>query len=240
MLAKHFAPGDKKVQKKLLLVQRSQSKVARPSTLVSFERALLVEYACQIWSLYLLWLKSYSEGYCWQQIYRCGGITAILIILPWWQWCPWENSQAAISPSKALSRSKLERLKTKQKDRMKTKIQVIFIVEFSECSLYADSWITLIMLRSLPHWCEMWCWQYVALSNYSKHISFNVIGHTSIRVSDTSRRSEWHSTLLCLMLHFKQYAFFTIPFTGKSWNHTILIAKGTLHIVYIIRKNKWN
>ena len=39
-------------------------KVTRSLTLVSFERALLVEYACQIWCLfdYLLWFKSYSEG----------------------------------------------------------------------------------------------------------------------------------------------------------------------------------
>ena len=39
-------------------------KVTRPLILVSFERALLMEYACQIWSLYLFLFKSYS----WQQI----------------------------------------------------------------------------------------------------------------------------------------------------------------------------
>ena len=37
-------------------------KVTRSLTLVSLERASLVEYACQIWSLYLLQFKSYSEG----------------------------------------------------------------------------------------------------------------------------------------------------------------------------------
>ena len=36
-------------------------KVTRSLTLVSFERASLVEYACQIWSLCLLQFKSYSE-----------------------------------------------------------------------------------------------------------------------------------------------------------------------------------
>ena len=37
-------------------------KVTRSLTFVSFERALLVEYACQITSLYLLQFKSYSQG----------------------------------------------------------------------------------------------------------------------------------------------------------------------------------
>ena len=36
-------------------------KVTRLLTLVSFERASLVEYACQIWSVYLLLFKSYSK-----------------------------------------------------------------------------------------------------------------------------------------------------------------------------------
>ena len=35
---------------------------------LSFERVSLVEYACQIWSLYLLRFKSYSEGQSSQQI----------------------------------------------------------------------------------------------------------------------------------------------------------------------------
>ena len=34
--------------------------ITRSLTLVSFERVLWVEDACQTWSLYLLWFKSYS------------------------------------------------------------------------------------------------------------------------------------------------------------------------------------
>ena len=36
-------------------------KVTMSLTLVSFERKSLVEYACQIWRVYLLRFKSYSE-----------------------------------------------------------------------------------------------------------------------------------------------------------------------------------
>ena len=37
-------------------------KVTRSLTLVSLEKVSLVEYACQIWSLYLLGLKNYGQG----------------------------------------------------------------------------------------------------------------------------------------------------------------------------------
>ena len=37
-------------------------KVTRSLTLVSFERVSLVEYAYQIWSIYLLRFKSYGQG----------------------------------------------------------------------------------------------------------------------------------------------------------------------------------
>ena len=37
-------------------------KVTWSSTLVSFERALLVKCACQIWIIYLLWFKRYVYG----------------------------------------------------------------------------------------------------------------------------------------------------------------------------------
>ena len=37
-------------------------KVTRSLAMVSFERVSLVEYACQIWSLYLLRFKSYGQG----------------------------------------------------------------------------------------------------------------------------------------------------------------------------------
>ena len=60
-----YAPGGNKVEKAIF-----SFKVTRSLTLVSFERASLVEYACQIWSLYLLRFKSYSEGYSWQQTNR--------------------------------------------------------------------------------------------------------------------------------------------------------------------------
>ena len=52
-----------KVQKAIFSF-KVKVKVTRSLTLVSFERASLVEYACQIWSLYLLLLqfKSYSKG----------------------------------------------------------------------------------------------------------------------------------------------------------------------------------
>ena len=48
VLVKHYAPGGKKVQKAIF-----STKVTRSLTLVSFERASIVEHACQIWSLCL-------------------------------------------------------------------------------------------------------------------------------------------------------------------------------------------
>ena len=56
-----YAPGGNKVEKAIFSF-KVKVKVTRSLTLVSFERASLVEYACQIWSLYLLRFKSYSEG----------------------------------------------------------------------------------------------------------------------------------------------------------------------------------
>ena len=47
---------------RLILSFKVKVKGTRSLTLVSFERVLLVEHACQIWSLYLLLFKSYSEG----------------------------------------------------------------------------------------------------------------------------------------------------------------------------------
>ena len=58
---KHYAPGGNKVQKAILSLN-VKVKVTRSLTLVSFERASLEEYAYQIWSLYLLRFKGYSEG----------------------------------------------------------------------------------------------------------------------------------------------------------------------------------
>ena len=54
-------PPQKKVEKTIFSF-KVKVKVTRSLTLVSFERASLVEYACQIWSLYHLRFKSYSEG----------------------------------------------------------------------------------------------------------------------------------------------------------------------------------
>ena len=56
-----YAPGGNKV-KKAIFSFKVKVKVTRSLTLVSFERAPLVEYACQISSLYLLRFKNYSEG----------------------------------------------------------------------------------------------------------------------------------------------------------------------------------
>ena len=56
-----YAPGGNKVQKAIFSF-KVKVKVTRWLTLVLFERALLVEYACQIWILYLLRFKSYSLG----------------------------------------------------------------------------------------------------------------------------------------------------------------------------------
>ena len=58
---KHYAPGGNKVQKAIFSF-KVKVMVTRSLTLVSFERASLVEYACHIWSLYLLRFKNYSEG----------------------------------------------------------------------------------------------------------------------------------------------------------------------------------
>ena len=54
-----YAPGSNKVEKAIFSFK---VKFTRSLTLVSFERASLVEYACEIWSIYLLRFKSYSEG----------------------------------------------------------------------------------------------------------------------------------------------------------------------------------
>ena len=58
---KHYAPGGNKVQRAIFSL-KFKVKVTRSLTLVSFERVSLVEYACKIWSLYLLQFNSYSEG----------------------------------------------------------------------------------------------------------------------------------------------------------------------------------
>ena len=55
------APGNNKVQNWLFLVL-VMVKVTSSFTLVSFERVSLVEYVCQIWSLYLSRFKSYGQG----------------------------------------------------------------------------------------------------------------------------------------------------------------------------------
>ena len=54
-----YAPGGNKVEKAIFSFN---VKVKVTRSLVSFERASLVEYACQIRSLDLLRFKSYSEG----------------------------------------------------------------------------------------------------------------------------------------------------------------------------------
>ena len=56
-----YAPGGNKVEEAIFSF-KVEFKVTRYLTLVSFERASLVEYAYQIWSLYLLRFKSYREG----------------------------------------------------------------------------------------------------------------------------------------------------------------------------------
>ena len=61
-----YAPGGNKVEKAIYSF-KVKVKVTRSLTLVSFERAPLVEYA---WSLYLLRFKCYNEGYSWQQTNR--------------------------------------------------------------------------------------------------------------------------------------------------------------------------
>ena len=49
--------------KSKLVIFSIKVKVKRFLTLVLFERVLLFDYACQIWSLYLLGFKSYGQGY---------------------------------------------------------------------------------------------------------------------------------------------------------------------------------
>ena len=56
VLVKHYASGGNKVQKAIISF-KVKVKVTRSLTLMSFERAPSVEYACQIWSLYLFSLK---------------------------------------------------------------------------------------------------------------------------------------------------------------------------------------
>ena len=50
------------LKKKAIIRTKVKVKFTSSLILVSLERASLVEYACQIWSLYFLWFKSYSEG----------------------------------------------------------------------------------------------------------------------------------------------------------------------------------
>ena len=61
VFVKHYAPGSNKVQKAIFSF-KVKVKVTRSLTSMSIERASLVEYACQIWSLYLSRFKSYREG----------------------------------------------------------------------------------------------------------------------------------------------------------------------------------
>ena len=61
VFVKHYAPCGNKVQKTIFSF-KVKVKVTRLLTLVSFERASLVEYACQIWRLYLLRFKSFIKG----------------------------------------------------------------------------------------------------------------------------------------------------------------------------------
>ena len=61
VFVKHYVPVGNKVQKAIFSF-KVKVKVTRSLNLVSSERVSLVEYACQIWSLYLLRFKSYSEG----------------------------------------------------------------------------------------------------------------------------------------------------------------------------------
>ena len=60
VFVKHYAPGGNKSEEAIFSM-KVKVKVTRSLTLVSFERTSLFEYACQIWSLYLLQFKSYSE-----------------------------------------------------------------------------------------------------------------------------------------------------------------------------------
>ena len=62
VFVKPYAPGGNKVQKAIFSIKVKGGKVTRSLTLVSCERASLVENVCQILSLYLLRFKSYSEG----------------------------------------------------------------------------------------------------------------------------------------------------------------------------------
>ena len=57
VFVKHYAHGSNKVYKAIFSF-KVKVKVTRSLTLVSFERASLVEYTWQIWSLYLLRFKS--------------------------------------------------------------------------------------------------------------------------------------------------------------------------------------
>ena len=56
-----LCPCDNKIQKAIFSF-KIKVKVTRSLTFISFERVSLVEYACQIWCLYLLRFKSYSES----------------------------------------------------------------------------------------------------------------------------------------------------------------------------------
>ena len=54
VFVKHWlCPRRQQSPKKAILIAKVKVKVTRSLTLVSFERASLLEYACQIWSLYL-------------------------------------------------------------------------------------------------------------------------------------------------------------------------------------------
>ena len=62
MFVKHECPQQQQSPKLTIFSIKVTIKVTRSLTLVSFEWVSSVEYACQIWSLYLLRLKSYGQG----------------------------------------------------------------------------------------------------------------------------------------------------------------------------------
>ena len=60
VFAKHECPRWKRSPKLAIFSIKVTVKVSMSLILASFERVALVQYACQIWSLYLLWFKSYG------------------------------------------------------------------------------------------------------------------------------------------------------------------------------------
>ena len=85
MFVKHECPPAATKSELAIFSIKVTDKITRPLTLVSFERVSLIEYTCQIRSLFLLWFKSHGQDLSFfgtnrrtDRVYRPGIVPAIM------------------------------------------------------------------------------------------------------------------------------------------------------------------